>query len=182
MDDWKSIDTSTPEGLHQLNVLIAKRLGWRIEAGDYVWRLIFPNGRQLETVYATERWDESAVWKNIYAHSEHTRPPRFAADLRSAASLPLDDGFYMTVRVYPDGKARASIIAETFEGWESSTLANTEALARCLEWLDWRDAVNDESLISNRFSEHLSDDEWRLIRALRNGNLMRLLRLIGGGE
>lgn len=139
--DWRDIDTSKLEGLHQLNRIIAERLGYSFEKDNpgwgETWYCTHPDGKRYEcgvTPTKSLEW----VWgtafnENWFGLGDYTD------DLNYAAKLPLPgDRVFIEIRVWDEGYASARV--HEINPYNTMWNEKTEALARCKAWLDWTDA------------------------------------------
>lgn len=127
--NWQDIDTSTPEGLRQLDAIIALRLGLLIPQGN-----VRGDEREIWTLNSDDP-NDTQLWREL---------KRYTTDLNTAAALPfnLPEQWHFKVVIYSDGEIYAAVlnindIAEvattTYEG------RRNEALARCIAWLYCKD-------------------------------------------
>lgn len=136
MNNWRDIDTSTPDGLRALDVEIAKRRGWVVEHGEDVTWLCFE-----DTVKVTldKKRRQTDVW--AIAHKSGLLS-RYTTDLNAAAVL-LKGFPVIQIEELPDADTDDSL------GWSVYIQRNGVSgqanggeslpLAICKAWLNWQD-------------------------------------------
>lgn len=115
-----------------LNVLIAKRAGYKIAGDWYKWLLYLPSGeRSIDIdgeVNATTNCNEDIAWYRL--------SPRFATDMNSAMKLWTG---YATLENTRDNKFFRCVM-----GLGDNNFGESESAPRaiCIAWLKWQDARN----------------------------------------
>lgn len=125
--------------LRELDIQIAKALGWQLVRGEHSWELYAPDGSGRNSTFDVDRWTEDRAWANIWYQEDYRSFAHYSSVLNAAASLPIDEGYRLVVTVSHDQKAIA-----TFQYWsvlseiwfsDIERAADTEAEARALAWL-----------------------------------------------
>ena len=139
--DWRTIDTSTPEGCRELDWYIARRLGWTLarenaepddERGQHVYVLRKPDGRHVGFTFKL-----GATFDDVFTPNTENRVPSFTTSTDAALALIPDpvSGVFFTLknRISTD---HANDWEATFASYfkQVSGSNSTPALAICDAW------------------------------------------------
>lgn len=136
MTNWRDIDCSTPDGLRQLDILTAQRLGYKVDrAPGGELAVVKPTG---EFAYVAAFGFESTLWEDAWQWNEI---PRDTTDLNAAAGLPLPDGWQLRVVVMWQPATIVCWYEDQRDDYKEVHALNdleaghtSEALARTLAW------------------------------------------------
>lgn len=131
--DLKTIDTTTPEGLRELDAEIARRLGYTVE------------------------WDNNEYMRDwtISKPKEFDRLPHYTTDLNAAWSLfqTFPEGVDWEMRIVGDKTQEIGLackwmhIAQDGSGQFFDMEEGKPALAICQVWLEWKDFVEADNAL-----------------------------------
>jgi len=124
MTDWRNMAAG-----HDMDRLIAERLGWRVQKNRDGYTYLFrPDGSGVGNYI-----DAAQAWEGI---------PHFSTDLNAAFRLPVGEYTHLSCRTPLNDLGYAAFVAyddHTTSNDYRSAAAATPALAVCRAWLAWQE-------------------------------------------
>ena len=142
---WETIDTSTKEGLREIDRAIAERLGWKAVIGnnDGDYFIVDPQGKQYAT--AMQARTPERAWHCVLNIS-YWSIPRWSAQEQKALSLVEPTGLEFSMGINMGMDVHNRWWAQ-FNSHDCNSCANapTPALAICEAWLLAWDAAHADA-------------------------------------